>query len=282
MPGDRRVIRVSRLSIAPVRSLGLLHPAAIDVTERGVDEDRRFFLIDDRDHLVDRIVAGSLVQVGAWTNPAATQLTLTFPDGSVVDGDVELGGPVEAAVYSRTAVGHLVLGPWATALEAFAGRPVRLVRCDDPGGTRFKQGRVRNAISLVSDGSIRRLAAALGVGDVDARRFRMLIEVDGLAAHEEDDWIGGRIAIGSAELAITKGDARCAITTQDPETGLRDLDTLRAIIGYRGLTPDRKVLFGVLGEVTRPGRVSVGDEVRILELAEATSPAALAQVSASL
>ncbi len=276
------MIRVARLSIAPVRSLGLLHPAAIELTETGVAEDRRFFLIDDQDHLVDRIVAGGLVRVGAWTDPAATRLRLTFPDGSILDGPVELGEPIEMKVHSRTALGHLVIGPWADRLEPFAGRRVRIVRCDRPGGTRFKEGRVRNAISLVSDGSLRRLATEVGQDTVDARRFRMLLEVEGAAAHEEDGWIGGRIAIGSAVLAITKADARCAITTQDPDTGVRDLDTLRSIIGYRGITADRKVLFGVLGEVARPGRVAVGDEVRILELPDAAMRHALAGSSASL
>ena len=41
------VPRVSRLSIAPVRSLGLEHPESIEVTADGVVEDRRFFLVDD-------------------------------------------------------------------------------------------------------------------------------------------------------------------------------------------------------------------------------------------
>jgi uncharacterized protein YcbX len=276
------VIRVSRLSIAPVRSLGLLHPDAIELTEDGVAEDRRFFLVDDQGRLVDRIIAGTLVRVGAWTDPEATRLTLTLPDGSIIDGPVELGQPIEVNVHTRTAVGHLVVGPWGAALEPFAMRPVRIVRCDRPGGTRIKEGRVRNAISLVSDGSLQRLATEVGRDDVDARRFRMLIEVEGAEAHEEDGWIGGRIAIGSAELAIMKADARCAITTQDPGTGIRDLDTLRSIIGYRGVTPDRKVLFGVLGEVPRPGRVTVGDEVRVVRLADAAQRVALAGVSGSL
>jgi hypothetical protein len=276
------VLRVSRLSIAPVRSLGLLHPPAIDVTETGVIEDRRFFLIDDQGRLVDRIVAGPLVRVAAWTDPEANRLRLTLPDGTVIEDDIVLGEAIETAVHSRTAVGHLVVGPWAAALEPFAGRRVRIVRCDQPGGTRFKEGQVRNAVSLVSVGSVRRLAAQVGHDELDARRFRMLIEVEGAEAHVEDGWIGGRIAIGSAELAITKADARCAITTQDPETGRRDLDTLRSIIAYRGITADRKALFGVLGEVARPGRISVGDEVRVLQLADAATQAALAGLSGGL
>jgi uncharacterized protein YcbX len=150
-----------------------------------------------------------------------------------------------------------------------------MVRCDRPGGTRIRPGEeiVRNALSLVSDGSLAELARHLDVPAVDGRRFRMLIEVEGAAAHEEDTWIGGSVAIGSAVLSITKPDARCAITTQDPDTGERNLDTLRTLIRYRGFRADddeRKIDFGVLGEVLRPGTVSVGDAVTVLADADDT------------
>jgi uncharacterized protein YcbX len=164
------------------------------------------------------------------------------------------------------AFGHVVGGPWAAALEPYAHRPVLLVRCDRPGGTRIKLGEdhVRNGVSLVSDGSLQELARQLGVDSVDPRRFRMLIDVEGAAPHEEDTWIGSSIEVGSAVIDITKPDARCAITTQSPETGERDLDTLRTILRYRGFRaddPDHKIDFGVLGEVAVPGRITVGDEI---------------------
>lgn len=265
------MVRVSRLSIAPVRALGLQHPQSIDVDAAGVREDRRFFLIDEHGHIVDRLRAGGLVRVQARTNPDATWLRLTFPDGTVVGGDVQLDEPVRIHVYGREAVGHVVGGPWAAALEPYAhGRPLLLVRCDNPGGTRIRPGetQVRNAVSIVSDGSLAELARRLGVERVDGRRFRMLIELEGAAqAHEEDTWIGGQVAIGSAVLEITKPDARCAITTQDPDTGERDLDTLRTILNYRGFRAnddEKRIDFGVLGEVAVPGRISVGDEVHVL------------------
>lgn len=257
------MIRVARLSIAPVRSLGLLHPAAVDLTEVGVVEDRRFYLVDEAGRLVDRITAGTLVRVGAWTNPEATRLRLTFPDGAVIDRDVELGEPIEVDIYERNAVGHVVVGPWAAALEPYAGRPVRIVRCDLPAGTRRRDGVVKNAVSILSDGSLRRLARQVGQPSIDGRRFRMLIEVEGAEPHEEDRWIGSRLGIGTAEVGVIKADARCAITTQDPDTGIRDLDTLRSIIAYRGLNAKRQALFGVLGEVAVPGRIALGDEVRV-------------------
>ena len=265
------MIRVARLSIAPVRSLGLEHPGDVDLSATGVLEDRRFYLVDEDGRLIDQLIAGRLVQVKAHTDAAGTTLRLAFPDGKVIDGPVELGDAVETNVHGRTAVGHRVIGPWGAALEPFAGGPVHVVRCDRPGGTR-----IANAVSLISDGSLEQLARRLGRSSVDGRRFRMLIEVAGAAAHEEDGWIGGRIGIGEATLEITKPDARCAITTHDPDSGLRDLDTLRGIIQYRGLRDGRKADFGVLGEVASPGRIRVGDEVVVLEPTSARVPAAVA------
>jgi uncharacterized protein YcbX len=275
--------RVARLSYTPVRALGLLHPDHVDLTEMGVLNDRRFYLVDEHGRLVDRLLAGSLVRVHARTNDDATWLRMTFPDGSVIGGDVQLGEPVQTDIYNRLAIGHVVGGPWAAALEPFAHRRVLLVRCDKPGGTRIRAGEAlpRNQVSLVTDGSLRELAGHLGVDEVDGRRFRMLIELEGATAHEEDSWIGRDVAIGSAVLTITKPDARCAITTQDPDTGERDLDTLRTILRYRGFRaddPERKIDFGVLGEVRTPGRISLGDEISVREQAVSTTGVVTAAV----
>ena len=47
----------------------------------------------------------------------------------------------------------------------------------------------------------------------------MLINLEGAEPHEEDTWIGKRIGLGDAVLRVLKPDARCAITTHDPNTG---------------------------------------------------------------
>ena len=250
---------VVRFSIAPVRSLGLEHPDEISVTERGVLEDRRFFLADDANRLVDRLIVGALVQISTHTDPDGRTLRMTFPDGQVIDDEVRLGEARETPIHGRTGVGRVVAGPWAAALSTFCDRPITLIRCDRPGGTR-----AGNPTSLVSDGSLAELARHAGTDQVDARRFRMLIELDGAEPHEEDRWIGHRVAVGDAVLAVTKPVARCAITTQDPNTGERDLDTLRTIIGYRGLREGKHADFGILADVAQPGRIQLGDTVRVL------------------
>jgi len=250
---------VARLNVAPVRSLALESRTDIQLEPAGVAEDRRFYLVDEAGRLVDGLVAGPIVQVAARTDPEATFLRLTFPDGAVVEDEVRLGKPIETPIYSRTAKGHVLDGPWAAALEGIVGRPVRVVRCDQVGGTR-----TGHPATLVTDGSLAELGRRLGTPAVDARRFRMLIELDGGTPHEEDSWVGGRVGVGEAILRISAPVPRCAMTTHHPETGLRDLDTLRAIREYRGLAEAKHILFGVWGEVERPGTIQVGDQLTVL------------------
>ena len=251
---------VARLNIAPVKGLALEARTEIRLEPFGVAEDRRFFFVDGTGRLVDGLIAGPMVAVTASTNAAGSTLRLTFPDGIVIEDEVRPTDPIETPIYGRTAVGHVIDGPWAAAMEPIAGRPLRLVRVDEPGRTRTE-----HPVTLIGDGSLDRLAQHLGVPSVDGRRFRMLIELQGAAPHEEDTWCGGRVGIGEAILRISKPVPRCAITTQDPDTGTRDLDTLRTIIAYRGLRDGRDIDFGVWGEVERPGTIRVGDEVARLE-----------------
>jgi uncharacterized protein YcbX len=253
---------VIHLDIAPVMSLGLERRDEIAVTERGVAEDRRFFIVDDADRLIDQLLVAEMVQVRAWTDPDATVLRLTFPDGQVIEDDVRSGPAFEGIIRRLPIQGHELDGPWAAALSAFMGRPVRVIRCDEPGVLQ-KDGR----LSMVTDASLDKLSHQLGTGDIDGRRFRMLINLTGEVAHEEDTWIGHRVGLGDVTLRVTGAIPRCAITTHDPDTGDRDFDTLRAIKEYRGLTgPEGKdLMFGVYGDVEQPGTIRVGDEVRLLD-----------------
>ena len=57
----------------------------------------------------------------------------------------------------------------------------------------------------------------------------MLFGIDGVDAHAEDGWVGRRVAFGDAVVAVRGLVGRCAVTSQNPDTGVPDLDTLRTI-----------------------------------------------------
>jgi len=188
---------------------------------------------------------------------------LRFPDGSAVDGVPELGDELVTDFYGRPVRGRLVVGAWSQAISAYAGRPLRLVRSEEPGAG---VDRGLGPVTMLSDASLDELARQTHADAIDGRRFRMLIGIAGCAPHEEDDWLGGLVRVGEAVVRLHEQVARCAITTQNPETGVPDLDTLREIARYRGARDgDPKLIdFGVFGEVETPGRVRVGDPVEPL------------------
>ncbi|HVM16204.1 MAG TPA: MOSC domain-containing protein [Gaiellaceae bacterium] len=252
---------VTRLAIAPVKGLGLAHPEEVLVEPHGVTENRRFHLLDERGRFVNLLRRSDLVRVSAAYDAREERLRLEFPDGAVVEDVVAVADPVVTDFYGRDVPGRVVVGPWAEALSRYAGMQLRLVRSDEPGAA---VDRSRGAVSLMSEASLEELGRHAGAdGAVDGRRFRMLVTVGGVAPHEEDGWVGRRVRIGEALVRPLGPVGRCAITTQNPDTGDRDLDTLRTIKEYRGLGPRRELDFGVYGEVLEPGRVRVGDAVEV-------------------
>ena len=232
------------------------HPDAVLIGPHGVAENRRFYLVDERGRLYSGSRHGPLVQVAPSYEPEHEWLSLRFPDETEVEGNVETGEEIAVGFWGERVVrGELVRGPWSEALSAYAGKPLRLVRAQGPPAFDV------HPVTLVSDGSLAALAANGGRDSVDGRRFRMLIDVAGCEPHEEDTWIGRRVRVGEAVLRIPGPVPRCVVTTQDPDTGVRDFDTLRTIKAYRGARDGKKLDFGVYGDVEQPGRVRVGDTV---------------------
>ncbi len=247
---------VSRLSVTPVKGLGLLHPDEIVLERSGVADNRRFFLIGPTGRLFSGIDHGPLVQIRPRYDGERDFLSLTFPDGSVVEGEIVLGEPVETEFYGRPVAGRLVAGQWAKALSSYSGKELRLVRADRPGDACDV-----HVVTLLSEESVAELAGRAGRAAVDGRRFRMLVGLAGGAPHEEDTWAGREVQVGAALVHVLGPVPRCATTTRDPSTGVRDLDTLRVIKEYRGLREGKDVDFGVYADVVAPGRVRVGDPV---------------------
>jgi uncharacterized protein YcbX len=260
------VASVSQINVAPVKALGLVHPHEVVLEETGVAQNRRFHIVDANGRRYNQIRNGELVQVQPEYDAERERLTLRFPDGTVADGEVVLGAEITVDFYGRPVGGRLVDGPWSEALSGWVGRPLRLVQ--SPPGAAVDRG--RGQMSLVSEESLTELARQAGRDQVDGRRFRMLFQIAGCDPHQEDEWLKRRVRIGDAVVKLRGDVGRCAITTQNPETGVPDFDTVRAIDGYRARTANEAgkehVPFGVYGEVVRAGVVRVGDTVEPLEL----------------
>lgn len=253
--------RVAWIAIAPVKSMALAFLERALVTREGIPGDREFALIDESDRLVNGKRAGALATIRVSHDAFAGTLTMTWPDGRVVDGTVGYGSPLDAIFFGEPRRARPVEGPWSEALSAWSGHPLRLVAMP-PGG-----GPDRGATAtLVTTAALTELARAGGDDTpLDRRRFRMTFGIDGPPAYAEDGWVGRDVGVGGAVVRVAGNVGRCAVTTQDPDTGRPSWDTLHALQHSRGHLPTSEPLpFGVWAEIIRAGEVSVGDPVEPL------------------
>jgi uncharacterized protein YcbX len=94
----------------------------------------------------------------------------------------------------------------------------------------------------------------------DGRRLRPNLVVGGVPGLEEREWEGRALRIGDVLIGVESLRARCIVTTIDPDTGTQNLDVLRRIHREFGT----KVALNCW--VARPGSVSVGDPVELIDL----------------
>jgi uncharacterized protein len=253
-------LRVAWISHCPVKGLAVQQLDSCDLTEAGIRGDREFFLVDQDNRLVNGKGLGLLQQIVPQHDRELGSLTLAFPGGTTVSQEIGFNGSLSARFWSEVIEVRVVDGPWSEAISDFVGRDLRLVRASGPAQDRRRSG----AATLLGTGSLHALARVLGVDEVDERRFRMNFGIDGPGEHQEDEWLGRRVRLGEAVVVPQGNVGRCAVTTQDPDTGAPDLDTLKALAAYRRVIETTEALpFGVYAAVARAGRVRVGDTVEL-------------------
>lgn len=240
---------VVQINVTPVKGLALANPASVELTRAGARDDRRFLLVSEDGRLVNgKRIGGGLALARAEWDPETEVLTLTLADGSVVSDQIHRGEPAVTEVYGRSLSGFAVAGPFAEPLSDLAGLAVRLIeRAEGGWATDSRPATIVSRASLDAFGG-------------EGRRFRMLLEVDGVDAHAEDGWQGVELQIGAARLLVEAPTPRCALPSYDPDTAVRDRDMLREILAARGPI-DGQACLGVFAEVIEPGVVHVGDRV---------------------
>ena len=183
---------------------------------------------------------------------------MTTSDDRRLEAPTSLGASVVGQFFEdRSVQGRVVEGPWSAWLSEEAKRPLTLVRADTSGGA-FDV----DPVTLLADETVSALGKHAPDGTLDARRFRMLIGVEGVEPYAEDTWQGRALRLGTAELQVRGPVPRCNATTRNPDSGVRDVQTLRVIEEQRGMQPNEYgegLNCGVYAAVMRPGHISVGD-----------------------
>lgn len=251
---------VAGFTTTPVKSMALTRPDRIELSGFGAVGDRRFVCVRPDGERLRGISKAALMPIRPRYDAGADRLTLRFPDGSVVDGDAaSLGEPVTVALFDRSVPARMVTGPFTDAIRAHADDDTLLLaRVLEP---EYAGGKHR--ASIISRASVATVGGHTGDPELDPRRFRMLIEVDGVEPYGEDAWQGRRVRFGGAIVRLGDRLPRCVMTTLDPDTGVQNAPVLDALAEHRKVGTD--LLLGVSGDVEHPGAIAVGDDVAVLD-----------------
>lgn len=263
----------------PVKSMLGEQPDWIEVEPHGVRGDRRYALVDEQTGLV-----ASAKNPRRWRSLLAMnagyrdgRLTVRLPSGRVVSA-TDADAPLSHALGRRVRLTDQ--RPEGATLERLtpegepdAGTMTRGLVAAGTGGPSFVDFA---AVHLVTTATLHALGATHPSGTVDARRFRPNVAVrmlDG-TPFAENGWLGRTLRIGDGvALRIVVPTPRCVVPTLALGSGVPDSadlvddpEVLRAAARLNRLPVldlGVRTCVGAYADVETPGRIRVGDLVRV-------------------
>ncbi|MGD0704901.1 MAG: MOSC domain-containing protein [Trebonia sp.] len=286
---------MTRLRRYPVKSMLGEDVPASDVTGRGLAHDRALALVHTETGKVasaknPRLWRGLLklsAAVGSGPGAAAdggpgagragSGIRITLPDGKTVWDDdpgidavlsevlgqpVTLTGTPPPNAELDRAVPEEVLRDGITARVAVE---TGQLGGGSPAGTFFDFA----PIHLFTTATLARIAGLSPRGVAEVERYRPNIVISGAAGgFTENDWAGHDLRVGSElMLRVMSRTPRCAIPALEHGDLPRDSAALRALADHNRVTPVEPLApqpcAGVYAQVLHPGRIRVGDVVRL-------------------
>ena len=267
------MLKLSEIYIYPVKSLGGIHLDFANITTRGLENDRRFMLVDEngrfmsqREHpqlaifqtkieddflKITHKKTGQILSINLLSNSQLASLSVTIWDDETTAIEVS----TEASLWFTQIVGiptRLIYMPEEShrktdALYSLTGEEI----------TSFSDG---YPILIIGQSSLNDLNNRLE-NPVNINRFRPNFVFTNGEPFEEDNW--HEFTVGNIRFFGVKPCARCVMTTIDQETGeKKGKEPLLTLNKYR--KAGNKILFGQNVLISQLGTVSVGDDVTII------------------
>jgi uncharacterized protein YcbX len=267
-------LTLSALNVYPVKGLKGIALTQARCTERGLEHDRRWMVVDPEDNFLSQRelpkMATIWTEIGKgispcrrptwtrWTYPSRRRIRLAScwsPSGTPNARRSRFGRS------RRVALGLPVDG---VPLRLHARQVRRLSNPKYAGEGKLVGFADGYAYLLTADESLADLNARLAArkqGEVPMNRFRPNLVISGAEPYAEDGW--KRIHIGQATFAAAKPCGRCQVPTTDQATGeVTGPEPLATLATYRD-SKEFGTMFGMNLVMEKVGVVRVGDEVRV-------------------
>jgi uncharacterized protein YcbX len=267
-------ITLSSLHVYPVKGLKGIDLETARCTDRGLEHDRRWMVVDAQGAFLTQREHPKMATV--WTDITSDSLVLSVPDAASVE--VPLAAPcrptMRVQVWNSTCDAVPASAEADRFLSEYLGLACRLVYMPERS-ERYSNSRYGGEGHRVgfADGYAYLLAAQASLADLNSRlearshpavpmnRFRPNFVVAGGLPYAEDGW--GEIRIGGAVLRGAKPCGRCQVTTTDQSSGeVTGPEPLATLSTYRE-SGEFGVMFGMNLVTVKMGPVRVGDALEI-------------------
>jgi len=274
----------------PVKSMGGELLEEVNLAAGGMTGDRAWAVRDEvRGGIRGAKKISALMTLRArYVKPPADEgsspAEILLPDGSTLTtGEPEVNEQISKAIdhsvtlwpllpadalehYRRGAPSH---EDFTQELRSIFGRmpdeplpdlskfPPEILEFESPPGTYFDA----YPLLLLSESSIRQMQERTPESVFDSRRFRpnlVIGETDSSSPFPEHEWAGRRLQIGDAIVRVNMECPRCVMVTHGFEDLPKDPGVMRALARETGGN------LGAYATVESPGRVKVGDSIRLL------------------
>ena len=266
-------VSISALNVYPVKGLKGIALTEARCTDRGIEHDRRWMVVDRERQFVSQREHPKMATV--WTEIDGDALVLSAPDRDEVRLELRPKGrgSLRVQVWRSTCDAVCVSQEADQWLSEYLGFDCALVympeeskRFSNPefGGeakrVAFADG---YAYLVTNEGSLADLNAKLLAKEhaaVPMNRFRPNIVVKGAMPWAEDGW--RVLEMGTAMLRAAKPCGRCQVTTTDQATGeVRGPEPLATLASFRD--SPFGIRFGMNLVTVREGTIRVGDAVEL-------------------
>lgn len=259
---------LSGLFIYPVKSLTGIQVAHWDVTETGLEHDRKWMLIDSAGQFLSQRTLPQMTLIKTALTSDCLVLSAPGMETLSIALSADDGQVIHSTIWKDyCAAGHVSreADQWFSDFLLMDCRLVRqldaVIRRVDPtyarptDQTAFSDG---FPFLIISENSLVSLNEAMQL-NLPMARFRPNLVISGCPAYAEDNW--REISIGAIDFRLPKPCSRCAVPTIDPETaqtGKEPLVTLNRLRKWQN-----KVYFGQNALHDQCGQLTVGDPVRV-------------------
>lgn len=264
---------ISQINVYPVKGLKGISLERAYCTDRGIENDRRWMVVDGDGQFLSQREHPKMATV--WTDLDRDFLSLSAPDAGEVRVALEPppAPPMKVRVWRSTVDAIPASREADLWLTNYLEMPCRLVympgdseRYSNPhyAGEGKRVGFADGyAYLLIGEGSLEDLNGRLvakGHPALPMNRFRPNLVVSGSPAYAEDGW--REIVIGGATFRGVKPCGRCQVTTTDQASGeVRGPEPLATLGEYRE-SAEFGLMFGMNLVSEIPGQLRLGDPVR--------------------